>query len=143
MLQYVGIRGVFDQNPKKGGIAFYPAGHTEGQEVENIRSFFEFPNSGYYVPPATALCSDQFTWHMVNFMCRSGKLMHDGHVCGCQNMELWHFWCWIPAIPLHVLAWNLVSCPHDFPSPILLECSLTSPSKRNSVIIKGELKSPQ
>ena len=28
LLQYVGIRGVFEQNPKKGGIAYYPAGHT-------------------------------------------------------------------------------------------------------------------
>jgi hypothetical protein len=25
----VGIRGVFDQNPHKGGIAFFPSGHTD------------------------------------------------------------------------------------------------------------------
>jgi hypothetical protein len=29
LLQYVGIRGVFDKNPQKGGIAFSPGGHTD------------------------------------------------------------------------------------------------------------------
>ena len=28
LLKCVGIRGVFDQNPQKGGIAFSPGGHT-------------------------------------------------------------------------------------------------------------------
>ena len=38
MLQYVGIKGVFYQNPKKRGIAFYPGGQTANSYILTLQN---------------------------------------------------------------------------------------------------------